>query len=216
MAVSSNHSFVCTDPANEPDFYKISEKYPVEETAPVTIGVSNGAKPQAINIVSGTTSPTNSVTQVPQPNAAASLTQLLSVIQGAPKSQPVAVIQPLPPLEQLVALVSSATTSAPTPPPPSANPVVTGLLQVLLGAMGGATVPATSPAEAKLPSPTNNDMALNDIMSMLIQMTNVPRKDNNILVNVVNALIQKQREQQEAAKLAVMLAMCLNPSTANN
>uniref|UniRef100_A0A7S3KXD8 Uncharacterized protein n=2 Tax=Amphora coffeiformis TaxID=265554 RepID=A0A7S3KXD8_9STRA len=220
------------DPANEPNFYAISAKYPVEERRPVAAGVASAAAtPQVpINLVNNTTPSPGAMIPAPKPSdisAAPFLAQLLSIVQAVPKSQPNEIIQlpPLPsppvvpqaPLEQLVALVSSVATSVPTPSPTLPDPVTTALLLTLLAVMGATSATTSaSPTVVKPPPPVNNsnNVAPNDIVSMLNQVmtTNAQPNDNDVVGNVVKTLIQKQQEQQEAAKLAAMLAMCLNPS----
>lgn len=209
------------DPDNEPDFYVISEKYPVEEPSPaVPAGASNQANSAAGNIISPS-----------PPLDTGTLGSLLSAMQGAQTTQPArpvvqqavppqTVTAPQAPLEQLVALASSMNTSAPAPPPPtpmaSGSPDLTGVLQALAVAMGGAQGSAPTPTTATPVASTinknSNGIGPNELSSLLAQMTSTQRKENEVLVNLVNTILQKQREQQEAAKLAVALAMCLNSS----
>lgn len=198
------------DPTNEPDFYKISASFPVNDIVSPAV-TQKGPVNNNSSSIPTLTGPIKQAVVPPSLGQDAPMAQLVAAIQAlqntnshqampcptptlsAPSPQPAS-----PPLEQLVALVSSVQTTASTPASslfpvnnnnnPS-NAMLPMLLQVLLASNGNlGTTPPPPPQGQPQPSKSNDPLG------------------------VLASLLQKQQqEQQEAsARLALALALALN------
>ena len=207
------------DPANEPDFYKISDRYPVNEVPPPVAFESKlptrhgnshlTALGVAVAPLSRETVDRTEVAQKSEPGMAHLLLALRR--SQAMQSNSVALSQltsptvaSQPSVEQLAALVArprSGSSSIARSPKPSPD-----MIQAIL--QGSVRAPPTLPAPRSHPSEVSLLPGNNSVLSNLLPLLSPTRTapSNAGLLQ----LLQMRQERDEAVQLALMLAMNQN------